>query len=61
MGIRGLCFKVEIISNGIAKTELVILAFLYCREFMKNSIESNRSRVKLNYIRLHKLTQINPP
>ena len=52
MGIRGLCFKVEIISNGIAKTELVILAFLYCREFYKKLywVEQVKSKTELNKV-----------
>ena len=42
--ILGLYFKVQssfilFISNGRAKTNLVILSLLYCGEFMKTSIE----------------------
>ena len=29
---------VQFLSNGTAKTKLVILAFLYCGEFVKNPI-----------------------
>ena len=42
VGTRGLHFRFEdfiglFISNDIAKTKLPILAFLCCKEFVKNS------------------------
>ena len=47
LGVKGLYFKLEdvigqSISNGTVKTKLALVAFLYCREFVKNSIPCSK-------------------
>ena len=55
LDIKGLHFKVinfidQSIYNGIPKTKLATLAFLYCREFVKNSNMFTTSNVNVFFV-----------
>ena len=50
MDVIGLHFKVQVslvqyLSNGTTETKLVILTFLYCVEFGKNTIRPKENNV----------------